>query len=61
MISCLFVSDLHGRVDRYEKLFDAIQRDRPSIVFLGGDLTPHFARNENCVSVAAGQGGLTTG
>jgi Icc-related predicted phosphoesterase len=43
MSQCLFVSDLHGRVDRYEKLFNVIQSDRPSVVFLGGDLTPHFA------------------
>jgi Icc-related predicted phosphoesterase len=43
MSQCLFVSDLHGRVDRYEKLFDVIRSDRPSVVFLGGDLTPHFA------------------
>ncbi len=37
---CLFVSDLHGRQDRYHKLFDAIRSERPSAVFLGGDLLP---------------------
>ena len=36
-----FVSDMHGRAERYEKLFDAIARERPSGVFLGGDLLPH--------------------
>jgi len=41
MTSCLFASDLHGRVDRYEKLFEAIERTRPSAVFVGGDLLPH--------------------
>ncbi len=42
MQSCLFVSDLHGRVDRYDKLFEAIREERPSGVFIGGDLLPHF-------------------
>jgi Icc-related predicted phosphoesterase len=37
---CLFASDLHGSVDRYEKLFDAIRESRPRAVFLGGDLLP---------------------
>lgn len=40
MTSCFFVSDLHGRIDRYEKLFDAIAKERPAAVFLGGDLLP---------------------
>jgi len=40
---CLFATDLHGRVDRYEKLFGAIRTERPDVVFLGGDLLPHFA------------------
>lgn len=39
--SCLFVSDLHGREDRYQKLFGAIRARRPAAVFLGGDLLPH--------------------
>jgi len=37
---CFFCSDLHGRTDRYRKLFDAIRRERPDAVFLGGDLLP---------------------
>ncbi len=40
MISCFFVTDLHGRWTRYQKLFDAIDRERPDAVFLGGDLFP---------------------
>ncbi len=36
-----FVSDLHGRTDRYEKLFARIAADRPRAVLLGGDLLPH--------------------
>jgi len=39
-MKCLFVSDLHGRVERYEKLFALILAERPSAVFLGGDLLP---------------------
>jgi uncharacterized protein len=38
--NCLFVSDLHGRTERYRKLFAAIVRERPAVVFLGGDLLP---------------------
>jgi uncharacterized protein len=36
----LFASDLHGREDRYRKLFRAIETERPDAVFLGGDLLP---------------------
>lgn len=35
-----FASDLHGVVDRYEKLFAAAERERPEAVLLGGDLLP---------------------
>jgi Icc-related predicted phosphoesterase len=38
--SCFFVSDLHGDETRYRRLFDAILRERPAGVFLGGDLLP---------------------
>ena len=37
-MTCLFVSDLHGRPDRYHKLYNAIRKDHPEAVFLGGDL-----------------------
>jgi Icc-related predicted phosphoesterase len=37
----LFVSDLHGRIPRYEKLFAAISREKPAAVFIGGDFLPH--------------------
>ncbi len=57
MIRCLFVSDLHGRVARYRKLFAAIRSERPAAVFLGGDLLPsghlvpgEVAHEENFVS-----------
>ncbi len=35
-----FVSDLHGKVSSYEKLFDRIAKKVPRAVFLGGDLLP---------------------
>ncbi len=35
-----FASDLHGQVERYQKLFAAIRAERPAAVFLGGDLLP---------------------
>lgn len=40
MLTCFFVTDLHGRTDRYDKLLAAIIRDRPAAVFMGGDLLP---------------------
>ena len=43
MNKCFFVSDIHGKIDRYEKLFNKIEKERPDIVFLGGDLLPSIA------------------
>ena len=40
MRTCFFATDLHGHCDRYEKLIASITRERPSAVFLGGDLLP---------------------
>jgi Icc-related predicted phosphoesterase len=39
--TCFFATDLHGNCERYEKLFISIRRERPNVVFLGGDLLPH--------------------
>lgn len=41
MTKALFVSDLHGRIEWYEKLFSTIRSECPNIVLLGGDLFPH--------------------
>ena len=38
--TCFFVSDLHGHLERYQKLFSAIAQEPPAAVFLGGDLLP---------------------
>jgi Icc-related predicted phosphoesterase len=35
-----FASDLHGRLDRYRKLFDAAMHECPAAILLGGDLLP---------------------
>lgn len=40
MAHCFFAADLHGRVDRYRKLLEAVRHRRPDAVFLGGDLLP---------------------
>jgi len=36
----MFVSDIHGREERYDKLFTAMEERVPDAVFVGGDLTP---------------------
>lgn len=38
MTKAFFVSDLHGRIGRYESLFAEIREKKPGIVFFGGDL-----------------------
>jgi Icc-related predicted phosphoesterase len=40
LIPCFFVSDLHGLVARYRKLFRLIERERPRLLFMGGDILP---------------------
>ena len=41
MFPCFFASDLHGHVDRYEKLLERVREERPRAVLLGGDLLPN--------------------
>jgi len=43
---CFFVSDLHGSRGRYRKLMDAVRRDAPAAVFIGGDLLPSAFSSE---------------
>jgi uncharacterized protein len=40
MPRCFFASDLHGRIERYARLLAAVEAERPTAVFLGGDLLP---------------------
>jgi len=39
-VNCFFVSDLHGSISRYTKLFEAIHDELPDAIFLGGDILP---------------------
>jgi len=54
MPACFFVSDLHGNVTRYARLMDAVAREQPTAVFLGGDLLPG-------VSLLGPEGGFVEG
>jgi Icc-related predicted phosphoesterase len=49
---CFFVSDLHGRTNRYEALWKAISDDCPDAVFLGGDLMPMWLEQSDFVPSA---------
>lgn len=40
-LKCIFVSDIHGNIKKYEKLFKIILKEKPDAVFLGGDLLPN--------------------
>lgn len=40
MTDCFFVSDLHGNLDRYQKLLRSIRDEVPEAVFIGGDFLP---------------------
>ena len=40
MKQCFFVSDMHGHMDRFEKLFMQIKVHKPDILFIGGDVLP---------------------
>ena len=41
MTRCIFVTDLHGNPDLYDKFFRIILSEKPDAVFMGGDLLPH--------------------
>ena len=41
---CFFVTDLHGRTTRYDKLFQLIGDQHPRAVFIGGDIMPLHSR-----------------
>ena len=40
MTTCFFVSDLHGRLECYEKLLKRVAEVKPAALFLGGDFLP---------------------
>jgi len=59
---CLFVSDLHGSVDRLDKLLSVIRREEPGVVFVGGDLLSFGGRVGGTTSFVEGRlgGGLSS-
>ncbi|MCK4836809.1 MAG: metallophosphoesterase [Candidatus Aminicenantes bacterium] len=42
LMKCFFVSDQHGDINKYNKLFYSINKEKPDAVFIGGDILPHF-------------------
>ena len=40
-MNCIFVSDIHGKKDHFEKLFEIIKKEMPDAVFFGGDILPN--------------------
>ncbi len=40
-MKCLFVSDLHGNIAKFDTLFKIIKKERPEGVFIGGDIFPN--------------------
>ena len=50
MPNYFFVSDLHGKTERYKKLFQAILDENPEALFLGGDLLPHHYADKDFVN-----------
>jgi Icc-related predicted phosphoesterase len=43
----IFVSDIHGNIPRFQRLFKIIRNETPDSVFLGGDLLPLQLVNHN--------------
>ncbi len=41
-MQCVFVSDLHGKTERFRTLFRIMRTEAPAAVFIGGDLLPSF-------------------
>lgn len=44
MKTCFFVTDLHGEIPKYEKLFRLVEAERPAALFMGGDILPGHVR-----------------
>jgi len=45
----IFVSDIHGNIPRFQRLFQIIRNETPDAVFLGGDLLPLQLVNHNTI------------
>lgn len=42
--NCIAVSDLHGDIDRYNKLFKLVAEEKPAALFIAGDITGGYYR-----------------
>lgn len=51
MIKALFISDLHGSIQKYEFLFKKILTLKPAAVFIGGDLLGFAAAGKDTAGV----------
>ena len=40
-MNCIFVSDIHGKKEHFEKIFKIVAEEKPDAVFLGGDILPN--------------------
>jgi Icc-related predicted phosphoesterase len=40
-LKCIFISDLHGNINHFRKLFEIIENEKPDGVFIGGDILPN--------------------
>jgi len=45
----IFVSDIHGNIPQFQRLFQIIRNEIPDAVFLGGDLLPLQSVNHNTI------------
>lgn len=53
-MTCFFVSDLHGKLDQYDRLFATIRAEKPEALFIGGDLLPHVMQPLDEVRIQGG-------
>ena len=40
-LDCIFISDVHGKINRLKKFFEICEREKPDLVFIGGDILPN--------------------
>ena len=40
-MDCLFISDAHGKINRLKKFFKICEKEKPDLVFIGGDILPN--------------------
>jgi len=49
-LKCIFVSDLHGNLKRFKKLFHIIEKEKPKAIFIGGDLLPNQFKIDHSIN-----------